>query len=344
MIKQLINRFKSRRTMAHLHERCAGEYAFVGMGQHSLTNLYPVLDYMRVPLKYICVTNAEKARLIGLKYAPTVATTSLADVLADGDVKGVMVAACPSAHFALASQVIESGKALFIEKPPCTTSNQLERLIELQERRGVVVSVGLQKRYAPSVGILKKRLAKDKALSYTMRYVTGAYPEGDALTDLYIHALDLVTYLFGSATVIACQPAGINNYMVMLKHGDTIGTLELSTAYSWSTANECLTVCTSKGVYELLQMEQLTFMRRQPVVCGVPLEKVLHTNPTVEYLYSRNNFVPTVVNNQIYSQGFYGECKAWVDMVESRSSVNLSTLQSLRDTFQLLDELKTATL
>ena len=340
MIKKLIDRFKNRRTMAHLQERCAGRYAFVGMGQHSLTNLYPVLDYMRVPLKYICVTNAGKARLIGLKYAPTVATTSLAEVLADDDVKGVMVAASPSAHFALASQVFESGKALFIEKPPCTTSHQLEQLIEMQEHSGVVVSVGLQKRYAQSVGILKKRLAKDNALSYVMRYVTGAYPEGDALTDLYIHALDLVTYLFGKATVVACQSTGVNDYMVMLRHGNTVGMLELSTAYTWSTANESLSVSTSKGVYELLQMEQLTFMHRQPVVCGVPLEKVLHTNPTVEYLYSRNNFVPTVVNNQIYSQGFYNECKAWVDMVEGRSSVNLSPLQSLRDTFRLIDDIR----
>lgn len=340
MIKKLIDRFKNRRTMAHLQERCAGRYAFVGMGQHSLTNLYPVLDYMRVPLKYICVTNADKARLIGLKYAPVVATTSLAEVLADKDVKGVMVAASPSAHFAIASQVIESCKALFIEKPPCATSNQLEQLIELQERRGAVVSVGLQKRYAPSVGVLQKRLAKDKAMSYVMRYVTGAYPEGDALTDIYIHALDLVTYLFGRATVVASKPTGHNSYMVMLRHGDTIGSLELSTAYTWSTANENLSVCTSKGVYELSQMEQLTFMRRQPVVCGVPLEKVLRTNPTVEYLYGRNNFVPTVVNNQIYSQGFYNECKAWVDLVEGRSSLNLSPLQSLRDTFRLIDDIQ----
>lgn len=116
MIKLLIDRYKHLRTNAFLQSTNEQGYAFVGMGQHSLTNLYTILDYLKVPLKYICVTNHKKARLIGQQYPGVNAVTSLDKILNDENIKGVFVAATPSAHFSIASKVIQSGKNLFIEK------------------------------------------------------------------------------------------------------------------------------------------------------------------------------------------------------------------------------------
>ena len=79
MIRQFINRYKRLRTEHFLAQTYQYSYAFVGMGQHSLTNLYPVLHYLGVPLKYICVTSERKVRLIEQKYRVK-ATTSL-DIL-----------------------------------------------------------------------------------------------------------------------------------------------------------------------------------------------------------------------------------------------------------------------
>ena len=115
MIQALINRYKRMRTERFLHQTYQYQYAFVGMGQHSLTNLYPVLHYLGVPLKYICVTSERKARLIERKFHHVKATTSLDTILNDDEVKGVFVSASPSAHFSIASQVLQSGKSLFIE-------------------------------------------------------------------------------------------------------------------------------------------------------------------------------------------------------------------------------------
>ena len=41
MIQQLIDRYKRLRTERFLAQTYQYSYAFVGMGQHSLTNLYP---------------------------------------------------------------------------------------------------------------------------------------------------------------------------------------------------------------------------------------------------------------------------------------------------------------
>ena len=202
MIQQLIDRYKRLRTERFLAQTYQCSYAFVGMGQHSLNNLYPMLHYLGVPLKYICVTSERKARLIERKFPYVKATTSLDDILTDETVKGVFVSASPAAHFSIALRVLESGKSLFIEKPPCQSLQELDALIGKQRLYGSPVAiVGLQKRYAPAVQILWKRLRNEHLVSYDLHYLTGNYPKGNALLDLYIHPLDLVTYLFSKFRV-----------------------------------------------------------------------------------------------------------------------------------------------
>lgn len=337
MLQAVIDRFKRQRTNAFLSRTYDRKYAFVGMGQHSLTNLYPVLHYLGVPLKYICVTNAEKAALISRKYPGTEGTTDLDRVLSDPEVAAVFVAASPTAHFRLAQQVTAAGKALFIEKPPCTT---LEQLQTLNGQRSMVL-VGLQKRYAPAVQMLKKRLSNESgSATYDLHYCTGAYPEGDALSDLFIHPLDLVCHLFGPATVMAARRTATQSYMLMLEHGKTVGTLELSTEHSWTSARESLTVNTPHGIYRLRQTEALTFAAKPTTILGIPMEKVHPTNPTVEVLYGRNNFTPTLPNNQIHSQGYYDELLTFTDLVEGRKAHNPSPLSSLIPTYHLIEQLK----
>ncbi len=342
MIQLLINRYKQLRAYRYLSDRCTGQYAFVGIGQHSLTNLYPVLHHMQVPLKYICCTSEEKARRIGLKFPGVKATAALDEVLNDDGVKGVFVAAAPPAHFSIASQVLHSGKCLFIEKPPCATLQELQALIDKQRLYGSpVVEAGLQKRYAPCIRLLKKRLAKERLISYDLHYLTGPYPEGDTLSDLYIHPLDLAVYLFGEARVLACREVQQGCVLLMLEHSGITGTLELSTGYTWTDAQETLKVNTQAGVYRLRQMEELTYTPKQPSAFGIPLEKVFPRPRTVEYLYNRNNFTPAPANNQVYTQGYYDEIAAFVHATEKGAlHRNLSDLHSLQDTYKLADSIK----
>lgn len=340
MIQELIDRYKRMRTEHYLRQTYQYQYAFVGMGQHSLTNLYPVLHFLGVPLKHICITSERKARLIEKKFPDTKATTSLAEVLSDETVKGVFVCASPSAHYSIASQVLCSGKSLFIEKPPCQSLAELDNLIDLQRQYGSsVVMAGMQKRYAPVVHLLKKRLGKERLISYDLHYLTGAYPEGNALLDLHIHPLDLVTFLFGRAEITAIRNVAPSCYILMLQHTNVVGTLELSTAYSWINAEETLKVCTNSGVYRLTQMEELTFIPRPSSVFGIPKEKVMNMHRVVEYLYQRNNFSPILANNQVYSQGYFNELKAFVYAVERHGEDMVSDLSSIRSIYLLLNQI-----
>ena len=341
MIQELINRYKRIRTERFLRQTYQYQYAFVSMGQHSLTNLYPVLHYLGVPLKYICVTSERKAKLIEQKYPNVKATTSLDEILKDESVKGVFVSASPSAHFSIASQVQQSVKSLFIEKPPCRTLEELDTLIALQQQHGSPVTmVGLQKRYAPAIQLLKKRLNKEHLINYDLHYLTGTYPEGDALLDLYIHPLDLIFHLFGQPEILACRQVAKDSYILMLQHPHIVGTLELSTTYTWTTAEETLKIYTRSGVYNLSQMESLTFTPTSTTVFGIPMEKLRLRHEMKEPLFQRNNFTPILENNQIYSQGYFNEITTFIDAVEGMGNQISTSFKDVRDTYEIICKIK----
>ena len=332
----IIDKYKRLRSETYLKETYSGSYAFVGLGNHSLANLYPVIHYLQIPLKYICVTSEDKAALISRKFQGETGTTDLDAVLSDPEIKGVFVAANPKAHYAIAKKVLESGKALFVEKPPVGTAAELEDLIS--SNKGIAVA-GLQKRYAPAVRLLKKKLSAEKLLNYDLHYCTGAYPEGDALLDLYIHPLDLVCHLFGKAEIVSLTKIGKNSLLLTLKHEKITGTLELSTEYGWTDARETLSVNTSTGLYKLDGMENLTLELRPAVIAGIPLEKVGLGKGGTRVLFARNGFSPVLKENPVYTQGFFDEIRNFAERAQGCKADVLSDLDSLRDTYSLITSL-----
>lgn len=339
LIDRSIQRWRSQRNRKMLQSPYSARYAFVGIGSHALQNLYPVLQYLGIRLKYICCKSPDKLALIERRFGVT-ATTSLDTILNDSEVEGVFLCTSPQSHYDICARVIEAGKYLFVEKPPCQTLYQLERLTIADKKQ--IVMVGMQKRYSPLAQALKKRLSKNEPISYTLSYYTGAYPEGDPFTDLFIHPVDLALFLFGKAELKSIQKIDMNGTMTiqgLLSHETAKGFIELSTAYSWSNPKETLNVNTQAGEYRLEQMERLCFYPHPKRVAGIPLEKLgLFTNAE-QILLERNNFNPLVANNQLYTQGFLSEIRAFLDMVE-HSGRNSSPLSSLNSTYMLLSLLK----
>ena len=345
-LDNIIDRYRRIRSMRELQYTYTQQYALVGFGNHCANNLLPVIQYLQLPLKYICCTSEKKAELISQKYKGVKGTNSLQDILLDDTISGVFVAANPHSHFLIATEVIKAGKSLFIEKPPCKDERELMSLTDTIKLYGSQhIVVGLQRRFAPATQILKKRLKDDGKRHYHYRYLTGLYPEGDTLLDLFIHPLDYVTFLFGEAKIkgldITLSRDGGQTLFLILEHQDIVGMLELSTDYSWQEAQEQLNISTNKGLYVLNKMEQLDFTPRQSTVLGIPLEKVFPNNVTTICLYGRNNFVPTIGNNQIVSQGFFSEIKTFANMVENMYDTNHGLgLESVRHVYSLITEIR----
>lgn len=341
LIDNAIQRWRSQRNRNMLQSQYSAMYAFVGVGSHALQNLYPALQYLGIRLKYICCKSPDKLPVIERRFGVT-ATTSLDTILNDNEVKGVFVCTSPQSHYEICSRVIAAGKYLFVEKPPCQTLEQLKNLVAAAADQRRVAMVGMQKRYSPLTHTLKKRLQKAEPISYSMLYHTGIYPEGNPFTDLFIHPLDLAIYIFGDAEIKAVQGSdrnGTTTVQALLSHGDVGGIIELSTAYSWTNPKETLHVNTLTGEYILDRMERLCHYPHPKSIVGIPLEKLGFFTATEQVLAERNNYNPLLINNQLYTQGFLPEIKAFADMVE-HSGENISPLSSMRSAYKLLTSLK----
>lgn len=337
MISSLINRYKTykKRTLLNTFSSYKHKYAFVGVGGHSLSNLYPIIDFLGVPLKYICTKTEENALLIAQKYNCE-GTSDFEKVLKDEEVKGIFICTLPAAHFQLVKKALQAGKQVFVEKPPCLSLSELNELISVQKDKTVVV--GVQKRYAKNYQLLKQK-AKE-VVSYNYKYVTGAYPEGDAIWDLFIHPLDVASFLFGEVKAVSSLK-NEGTIQLLLQHtSGAIGSIELSTDYTWDGATEELTINTKSGIFESKNSFELVFTPKSKVVMGIPLEKVLKKAQTKTTLLSNNGFVPTSEYNALNLQGYYDEVKTFVDLVEGVKTNNISSLESLKPTFELINKIQ----
>jgi len=342
-MKAIINKYKKIRKQSFLKKKYTSKYAFIGIGNHSINNLYPVLNYLNVDLKYIVSGSNETAMSVNENFNNTIGTTDLDLVLSDSEITGVFICANPESHFSLTKKVLEKGKNVFVEKPPCSSSEELKELIKLEKNSAGFVLAGLQKRYTPVYQILKSRIKNTK--NYSLKYYTGAYPEGNPVMDLFIHPIDIAAYLFGEGSLTSVQKTesgkGAATYFLHIKHTNgTIGNIELSSDFWWAKANESLVVNTDKLIYEATNTDKLVCYNKPKQILNVPLEKIKSPEISIKTLYEHNRFLPVAEQNELFSAGYFNELKTFLNLCENHKTKNNSELSSLINTYDLLNKIK----
>lgn len=107
-------------------------------------------------VKYVC--DLDVAQLAGIKaHYPTVETTTdYNTLLKDGSVEAIAIATPVFTHFDLAKRALEAGKHTWVEKPLTATSKEAEELIDLAERKGVLLHVDHTFVYTSAVRKIKE--------------------------------------------------------------------------------------------------------------------------------------------------------------------------------------------
>ncbi|MDR2836006.1 MAG: Gfo/Idh/MocA family oxidoreductase [Bacteroidales bacterium] len=338
----IIEYLRKIRKQAQIKSKYRAKYAFVGVGNHSINNLYPIIDYLHIPLKYILTKTPETAKIINKNNCFIEVTTNFEKVLNDSEIKGIFISASPKSHYELVKKTLQNNKNVYVEKPPCLSILELLDLIETENKTNNFCVVGLQKRYSECTKILSRKLKLPNVISYNYRFLVGDYPEGDNIFDLFIHPLDLVCYLFGNYKIISMAKTNFNNDSVFLqiRHNNIIGNIELSTQYSWKTPLEHLIINTNSGIYEMQNHQILTYENKPGTLFSIPKDKIINFVPERKILFNGNTFLPIFATNQIVSQGYFSEIQTFADLCEGNKTVNKSNLSSLKNTFNLISEIK----
>ncbi len=116
-----------------------------------------------------------------------------------GRVDAVSIVAPTVLHHGIARQFLDAGVHVLLEKPMTVTLEQADELIELADRKGVILQIGHIERFNPAVAAVKpllrhpKLLQAERSAPFTVRCT-----DVDVVLDLMIHDLDIVCDLAGS--------------------------------------------------------------------------------------------------------------------------------------------------
>ncbi|MFL5597968.1 MAG: Gfo/Idh/MocA family oxidoreductase [Gemmatimonadaceae bacterium] len=111
----------------------------------------------------------------------------------------VVIVVPTSAHFAVASAAIERGKHVFIEKPITTTLEEADALLELADKKSVMVQIGHIERFNRAVRAALPHVRKPRFID--SERLAPFSPRGSdvaVVLDLMIHDIDLLLTLVGA--------------------------------------------------------------------------------------------------------------------------------------------------
>ncbi|MFQ5692122.1 MAG: Gfo/Idh/MocA family protein [Nitrospinota bacterium] len=185
----------------------------VGLGKWAEAIAAAVGRSEGIALTACASSDPEKARAFGDAHGCAPFET-YASMLADPDVRAVLVASANPHHAGHAVAAAEAGKHVFVEKPIATTLPEARRVLEAAERAGVVLATGQLTRRMTGVRKMKALMEEGALGRVVMAEGNFSYPTGynvtpdnwrwsnetcpgGALIQLGIHHADALAYLLG---------------------------------------------------------------------------------------------------------------------------------------------------
>lgn len=316
-------------------------FAFIGVGQHSMDNLYPVILNMGVRIKYLYSRDLRVASEAAYLFRGCTGVSDLSFILNDAGVQGVFICMKNEHQFPLVKACLDAGKYVFVEKPAVNSYTALQELVAHPHADKCMIA--FNKRFSPLNRQLKKNI--DSTYSYQGRYTTGAYPEGDAILELFCHPIDNILQIFGPVDQYSllhyAEIKGGIHLQLVVRHQHATGILELSTCYSWAMFSDTLNCLTPRNIVEISYPGTFRIMSLGRRLAGIPVNKIFNSGQQL----SESNYTmatPVAANNPVVQYGYRDEIIYFVTQVQQGKMLHRAAPETFIHTFRMLDELKQA--
>jgi predicted dehydrogenase len=175
------------------------------------------VDGMRV--LSICDKDERNLNRARKAYPQVTATKDSCEILRSKDIDAVAVITPVSSHFNLAKKALENGKHIFVEKPFTATVQEAEELIELAEKKKLIIMVDHTFIFTGAVRRIKQ-IIEEKTLGDlyyydSVRVNLGLFqPDVNVIWDLAPHDFAVMDYLIDEkpAAVAASGKAHVNGH------------------------------------------------------------------------------------------------------------------------------------
>ena len=150
---------------------------FIGAGNYASSVLLPNLARLKtVRLEHVATSRSLSAVNAQRRFGFTTASTTAAAVLEDTALDAIFIVTRHRTHADLVCQALETGKAVFVEKPLALTRDELERIGHVIATTGNDrLMVGFNRRFAPLLVQMRSGFGQQSCNSVT-RYLINAGP------------------------------------------------------------------------------------------------------------------------------------------------------------------------
>jgi predicted dehydrogenase len=219
------------------------------------------------------VSGGVSAAQVAKRAGVPLATTDLAAALDDPSVDAVVIATRHNLHARQAIDAASAGKHVFVEKPMALTVADCQSMIDAAEQAGVLMTVGFNRRMAPTALALKLALAAVEGPRMAIfRVNAGSLPASHWLNDPDIgggrllgegvHFIDFICGLLDAEplTVAAQGSADGQDFAITLRFADdSLGVVIYTAQGDPSFPKERVEVFAGAGVAVLDDFKTLTF-------------------------------------------------------------------------------------
>ena len=158
-------------------EKAQVTVGFIGAGNYASSMLLPNLARLEnIRLAHVATTRSLSAANAQRRFGFTTGSTTADAVLEDASLDAIFIVTRHQTHARLVCRALETGKAVFVEKPLALTHDEVDRIVDTIEKTGNDrLMVGFNRRFAPLLVQMKKEFGTGSSSSVT-RYLVNAGP------------------------------------------------------------------------------------------------------------------------------------------------------------------------
>ena len=186
---------------------------FIGAGNFAKAVLLPALGRRNdVSLTGLCTATGMSSVETGKRHGFAFATTDIGELLSDQSTQVVFIATQHHTHAAFVRRALEAGRHVFVEKPLCTSEEELagiEELVGGLQQPGLCLMVGFNRRFSLHALAIREAFSRRRTpLVVNYRVNAGSVPSdswvqdpergGGRIVGEVCHFVDLAEYLTGS--------------------------------------------------------------------------------------------------------------------------------------------------
>jgi predicted dehydrogenase/threonine dehydrogenase-like Zn-dependent dehydrogenase len=242
----------ARRIQVNAAHTAQSEIGAALVGAGNLARWVHLPNLKQIPgvrLRAIQSGSGSRAKSYALRFGAEYCTSDYEEILANPAVHVVIIASRNQQHAGQSLAALRAGKHVFVEKPMALTEDECHELYQAVQESGKQLTVGFNRRYAPSYLRLKESLSRRTAPAVlncriNSPGISGSYwmadpAIGGAILGEACHFVDLMYWLLGS------EPIQIFASSLPIDSKDPIGQNNMAASFSFadgSIAN--LTYCT----------------------------------------------------------------------------------------------------